>query len=182
MPVGDDSPRTEERGFFVAWSEGLFKVDAQGRQLFFPWGVLGRGYVVPSGPERERLVNAQDRLSKLSLIATIVLLTLVRPPLLALLVLPPFYLGYLVWVRRTTRGWPPAGERLSMSEALSAQSRALSRPLLWTLLLGSLLVVADAARFLAIRPEEWLPSTTAILVFGLCSAMFARMIWLRPNP
>ena len=177
MPVGDASSRTEQRGFFEAWAECLFKVDTQGHLLFFPWGIFGRGYVVPSQQRHEGLLNVQAKLLKLSLIGSIVIVSLAQPPLLALLVLPPFYLGYSLWLRRTTRGWLLSTERLSIRESLAAQSNAFGRPLLWTLLLGSLLFVLAGIWLLAVRPDEWLTSTAAILFFGLCSAAYARMLF-----
>lgn len=58
MPVGDGG--TGRLGFFEAMTEGSFKTDAQG-PLFFPWGALVRGYVVPSNTERARLSKILTR-------------------------------------------------------------------------------------------------------------------------
>lgn len=61
MPVGDGGTEAERLGFYEAMTEGSFKTDAQGRQLFFPWGALVRGYVVPSNTERARLSKILSR-------------------------------------------------------------------------------------------------------------------------
>lgn len=93
--------------------------------------------------------------------------------------LPPVYVGYCVWVRRATAGWAPAGEQLSIRESLEAPANAMGRPLLWALLLGALLFVADATWLVATRPEERLTGAFGILFFGACSVVFARMIALK---
>jgi hypothetical protein len=36
-------------GYFDALTSNAFKTAPDGRKLFFPWGVLGRGYVLASG-------------------------------------------------------------------------------------------------------------------------------------
>lgn len=35
-------------GYFKRLADSSFKVDNQGNTLFFPWGILGRGYVLPN--------------------------------------------------------------------------------------------------------------------------------------
>jgi hypothetical protein len=42
-------------GYFDALTSGYFKTAPDGRKLFFPWGVLGRGYTINSEPDYERL-------------------------------------------------------------------------------------------------------------------------------
>lgn len=163
-------------------AEVSFKLDAQGRQLFFPWGALGRGYVVPSETEHARLLEILSRMTKVGMVGVILLVSLVRPRSLALLILPPTCLAHHLWVRRTTRGWPPTEERLSMRESFAAQAIAVGWPLLWALLLGSLLFVVAGIYLLIVRPDEWSTSVAAILFFGVCSAAYSWMIWLRTSP
>ena len=42
-------------GYFDALTSSYFKTAADGRKLFFPWGVLGRGYLFDSDRDYERL-------------------------------------------------------------------------------------------------------------------------------
>jgi len=35
-------------GYFEAIAASSFTTDAGGRHLFFPWGVFGKGYIVPT--------------------------------------------------------------------------------------------------------------------------------------
>lgn len=34
-------------GFFKRLTDSSFKVNGQGNTLFYPWGILGRGYILP---------------------------------------------------------------------------------------------------------------------------------------
>lgn len=34
-------------GYFKRLADSSFKVDDQGNTLFYPWGILGRGYILP---------------------------------------------------------------------------------------------------------------------------------------
>jgi len=42
-------------GYFDAVTSSSFKTTEDGRRLFFPWGTLGRGYVIGSDKEFGRL-------------------------------------------------------------------------------------------------------------------------------
>ena len=45
MTTSSDQHR---RGYFNALTSGYFKTGADGRKLFFPWGIFGSGYAIPS--------------------------------------------------------------------------------------------------------------------------------------
>jgi hypothetical protein len=42
-------------GYFDALSSASFKTSHDGRRLFFPWGVLGRGYVIEYEQDAKRI-------------------------------------------------------------------------------------------------------------------------------
>jgi hypothetical protein len=42
-------------GYFDALTSSYFKDGADGQKIFFPWGVLGRGYALPSDEAYDRL-------------------------------------------------------------------------------------------------------------------------------
>jgi hypothetical protein len=42
-------------GYFDGIAANYFKTDGEGRHVFFPWGILGSGYLVPTDAEYERL-------------------------------------------------------------------------------------------------------------------------------
>jgi hypothetical protein len=42
------SGRRPDMGYFDVLTVGCFKTAQDERKLFFPWGILGRGYIIPS--------------------------------------------------------------------------------------------------------------------------------------
>ena len=44
-------------GFFDALVNSSFNTTEDGKHIFFPWGRIGRGYIVPSEKELKRLRN-----------------------------------------------------------------------------------------------------------------------------
>ncbi len=55
-------------GYFDAIAVSAFDVDPQNRRVFFPWGFLARGYVVPTETDYERLRKTLIGASKLTLL------------------------------------------------------------------------------------------------------------------
>ena len=41
--------------YFDGLTDGVFKTDPEGKFLFYPWGVLGKGYVLPDDSKKQQL-------------------------------------------------------------------------------------------------------------------------------
>ena len=162
-------------GYFDGLAAASFKRDREGRPLFFPWGVLGRGYELPDEGEHQRVRKVLIRICQAALLLAVLLPITTRLWVPAALALP--FLGlYFVWVRRTTRGLRPSPERLTFGEAHENQARHMSRWLLWVLLASSGLFVAAGVFLMVADPRARLASLPGILFFGFCSFVFVRML------
>ncbi len=65
-------------GYFDTLSSSAFKTKDDGQKLFFPWGTLGHGYIIPSDAEFERLQYRYKNVTVFSIlvgIAAIIFLT-----------------------------------------------------------------------------------------------------------
>ena len=40
-------------GYFDGLTDGVFKTDSEGKFLFYPWGVPGKGYILPDDSDGE---------------------------------------------------------------------------------------------------------------------------------
>jgi hypothetical protein len=58
-------------GYFDALASSSFKIAQDGRRLFFPYGVLGRGYVIGSEQDFKRLEREIKIVTIVSLIVLI---------------------------------------------------------------------------------------------------------------
>jgi hypothetical protein len=165
-------------GYFDALTSSYFKTAPDGRKLFFPWGVLGRGYVIDSEPDYERLrrqVKAYTIVSLALIIGVATLQAYVGAVVIGALLIA-FYLG---WMRYLLRGLRPSDERLSLQDSMTSQARAHSATGLWLLQIGALAFVALGIFILVVDPGNWLVALGSIVFFGLCAGFAARLLVLR---
>lgn len=122
-----------------SYSDGLFagftKTAADGRRIIYPWGVFGRGYVIASADDEERLKKAYA----VFLVAGVILMGAGSAFLGAVVMLTGaasilsegfgvlgagalILVGFGIAQRRLTATMEPAGERLSLTEAYRAQA------------------------------------------------------------
>jgi hypothetical protein len=146
--------------------------------LFFPWGILGPGYVVPSEEAFRRL---HKRVTSYHIASLLLIIVVVAPGgLLGGVVLLPLLLApYAIWVRAECRQLARATEKLTYSESVAAQARAHSNVGLWTLELAAVLFVGAGLVILIVDPASWLLGLAAIVFFGIGAVMIARLLIIR---
>jgi uncharacterized membrane protein len=165
-------------GYFDALTSGYFKTAPDGRKLFFPWGVLGRGYAIDSEQDYERLrrqVKAYTIVSLVLIVGVTALQAYVGAVVIGALLIA-FYLG---WMRYLLRGLQASDERLSLQDSMTSQARAHSATGLWLLQIGALAFVALGIFILVDDPDNWLVALGSIVFFGLCAGFAARLLVLR---
>jgi len=165
-------------GYFDALTSSAFKTTQDGRRLFFPWGVCGRGYVIGSELDYERL---RGRIKIFLIVGMALMLGTValHTYLVGLLVLAALYVFYLAWTRYLLHGLQPSDERLSLRERMTSQAREQSQILLWVAEICSIVLVAASIFIFAFDPDKWLVATAGLVLFGLCSASITSMLVLR---
>jgi hypothetical protein len=165
-------------GYFDALTSSCFKTSQDGRKLFFPWGVWGRGYAVASEQDYERLrrqVKAYMVASLVPIIGAAALQAYVGALVIGVLLVA----FYLVWMRFLLPGLLPSDERLSLQDSLTAQARAHSATGLWVLEISALAYVGLGILFIVIDPGKWRKALGSIVFFSFCAAVAARMLILR---
>ncbi len=158
---------------------GYFRKTPDGRVLFFPRGAFGRGYVVRSPADEQRL----RRQIKRWIIAIMVLIAgaIVLGGFLAAVVVAALCLAfYYVWFGHyLTRGLQPTGEPMRLREAMIAQAMQISRSSLWFMVLLSLVMTAIGIFLLVNDPSEWRTATGCLVLFVPLGILFAWMLLLR---
>jgi hypothetical protein len=165
-------------GYFDAITSSAFKTTPDGERLFFPWGAMGRGYVLETEADYERL----RRQIKISLIVGMVVpvgAIACQMYVLGLVTIVAWLAFYVAWMAQRLRSLQRSAERLTVREAMITQARTHSPILLWLGVTGSLLFVASGFFILIFNPRQWLTAGASILFFGFCGFLFARMIRLR---
>src|SRR5262245_19037708 len=170
-------------GYFDALTSSSFKTTPEGHRLFFPWGVLGRGYIIGSEPEYKRLrrqVKIYLIIGMVGMVGMGIGFIALREPLAGLAAAAAWgaccIAFYFAWVPYLLRRLQPSDERLSLRESMVTQAREHSLIFLWAAEIGSIGFVAASAFIFAFNPGNWLMAIVGILFFGFCAASFALML------
>jgi hypothetical protein len=164
-------------GYFDALTSSAFKTTEDGRRLFFPWGVLGRGYVL-SEREYERL-RGQVKIYMIVTLVLVIAMAALRE-YLATAIVVAFLIGfYLIWMKFVLPDLQPSEERLSLEESMTSQAVGHNPVMLWFMTIASFAFVAIGVLILIVDPAKWFIGLCGIVFFGLCALMMTRMLMLR---
>jgi hypothetical protein len=164
-------------GYFEAIANAYLKTGTDGRLLFYPWGALGRGYVIKAGSEAQ-LRGAIKAFVIASIIVGGAGYTLWRE-IGALIAGGVLIIGYVIAIRFMVRGLEASGERLRLREAYTAEARGFSKVWLWSsLAIMVAMFVLSTTMFIA-EAELRLQAAGGIALFAALAAFSAWMIVLR---
>jgi Ca2+/Na+ antiporter len=173
-----NSADTAEKGYFNALVSGYFKTAADGGKLFFPWGVYGRGYIIPSEQDYEQL-HRQLKISMIAVLALIFCFVTVRLYVFSFVVATLATIFYVAWASYLTRGLRPSDERMSLRENMVTQARTHNATTLWLMEVASLAFMAFGLVMLFASPDKWLVALFVTILFGFSAAAIAHLIVLR---
>ncbi len=166
-------------GYFDGLTDAVFKKDAQGRALFFPFGVLAKGRVVPDEATKQRLRNLLKRYYQVSFTALLlvgILVGWIWATAVVLISLIPFYAILL----KKLSGFQIADSSLSISEAYQNSARSHNKFTLWVLFTSSVVfVLLGLAMTIFASGWDRLIGCLCTFFFGLCSWALGYMIRVR---
>jgi hypothetical protein len=169
---------SERTGYFNALTSTSFMITEDGRKLFFPWGAMGRGYVIPSDEQYRRL-HRQITIYQLVALVAIVVAASVQQFIGGLVIGTLLFALYAAWVRHLVRGLPPSAEQLTRQESMITQARMHGAVGLWLMEICALAFVAAGVAMFILEPDKRLVALASTAFFGLCAVVGARMIVLR---
>jgi hypothetical protein len=163
-----------------AFATVLFYRAADGRRVFRPWGRLGKCYLVTDA-QSQFFTKLYLSYSAIMAVSMIPVENLIGMRYVFLLVLPVWlagtYLGFWVISRRLPETTPPPSPPPEYRrELLRGYNRALGRPFLWALEIGSLGFVGIGFYILLIDPTSRWTGVLCVAFFGLCAMTFARQL------
>ncbi|MBI5319014.1 hypothetical protein [Bradyrhizobium sp.] len=174
------------RGYTDALFAGFTKAAKNGRKVIYPWGLMGRGYVIATDEIEEQL---KQRYAVSVVVVTILLGIAFSFGGFAggLGVLILCLVGYVVYVKRLVAGMESSDEGLPLVEAYAATARAYSPRQLWSwvycglVLIGLGIAVILTGQSGSIKPELGiLPELVVFFGFGILVTAFGGwMLFLR---
>jgi hypothetical protein len=157
---------------------GYIKTGADGHKIFYPWGMLGYGYIFPSD-------GAYERMNVRLKIFTVMSLALTLPPAVSgsyvaatgfmILVLACYWVWMCFELGRLQR----TEEKLTYRVSFTNFARLLPAWLVWAELIACLVLVVGGAIALMISPAQWIIALGSILFFGAGVVLCAMTLVLR---
>ena len=168
-------------GYFDGLTDASFKTDAEGRTVYYRWGVLAKGRVLPDEETKARLrkfVKTYYMVSLLPVIFLVPFLNIFVRPLWMILIGECIFISacvtfYLVRTAAMVRGLPVSEHKLRLGEAYSNSARSHNLPTLVVLLVFSILFVVAGAWISIRRP---LIGAITVLFFGACTVAIGYMV------
>jgi NADH:ubiquinone oxidoreductase subunit 3 (subunit A) len=165
-------------GYIDGLTDALFKLDRDGKDIFYPHGILGKGYVLPNSAKKEEVRGFLKRFYLVSLL--LILLTGSTVGWAAnVILIPPLLLWYYLRVKRLLKEVMPTAEKLKFSEAASNSAKSHNLFTLWFLEVCSLLFVLSGLLILFIAPQKWFIGLMSVVFFGACAFSIGYMILAR---
>jgi hypothetical protein len=165
--------RSNIMGYFDGLTEAAFNMDPQGRDLFYPWGVRGKGYVLPDARSKQR-VRSFLKLYYMISLSSIMAVTVTLGSVYAFALVPVLMLWYVLTVRPLLHGLEVTQERRSVAESHARSAKAHNLGTLWTMLVGSVLFVPVGVWITS--EGQWLIGLSSVFFFGRCGIVLASMI------
>ena len=163
-------------GYFDGLTDGSFKTDSEGRHVYFPWGVMGKGYVLPNEEKKEEIRSFLKRYYQVGLILIIGAQIFVGWQLNLLVVLPILLIAFYVRKRTLLEGIPISNAKLTTSESFVASAKSHNLATLWLLEVFSLLFVVGGVFIMASSGGSILIGLLSVVFFGLTSIVIGRML------
>lgn len=160
-------------GYFEGLADASFKQDAQGNNIFYPWGVLGKGRILPDETTKISLRKFIILYYQISL-PTLLLLTLLRMWWLLVVIGFVLFAWFYLHTKLITKDCAISNEKLTLKESYKNSADGHNKYMLWLMLLASLVFVVGGV-FMFFKGKLFI-GLGAVVFFGLCSAVFIFML------
>jgi hypothetical protein len=161
-------------GYFEGLASGIIKKDKSDNPVYYPWGLLGKGYVLPN-MERETAIKKMVILFYQLFFGLffVHLFLLKSVPIFALLVVA-LVIWFLVKSHQLTKDCPKSDEKLTLKEGYTNSAKAHNKWMLWILLVVSVFFTLAGIAFLMSGKISF--GLMMTIVFGACTTAIGYMI------
>ena len=150
--------------YFDGITAPMFKKDEEGNELFFPWGIFGYGFVIPTKEKKTQLFKT---LKKINIVSLVLAIVLARSGIALLFLLPFLLFGYYIYIQTITRNMIKSNESLKLSEAHKNSAQSFSYTDLILMSLVSLGFVF-AGIWIIIEGKGFWIGLASVVFFGAC--------------
>jgi hypothetical protein len=164
-------------GYFDALTSSSFKQDESGKSVFYPWGVFGKGHVLPDDETENRIRGFVRRYYMISL-PMIIIVGAVVGWIYVLATLPILIIWYHFKSKILIAGCSVTDGKLTLKESYTNSSKAHNKKTLWLLLIFSILFVGGGLLMLIHGTSNYdkIMGALGCVFFGVCAVAFGYMI------
>jgi hypothetical protein len=167
-------------GYFDALTSSRFKKDQSGRSVFYPWGIFGKGRVLPDEETENRVRGFVRRYYMISL--PVIIIAGVTIGFVSAFVLAPIL---IVWYQFESKaliaGCSVSDDKLTLKESFANQAKVHNKKFLWLCLILSIPFVAVGLLMFIHSASAYdrLMGAFLFLFFGVSAVTFGYMIKVR---
>ena len=162
-------------GYFDGLASGIFKKNKDNQSVYYPWGILGKGYVLPDA-ERESAIKNMVILFYQLFFAVFVIFSIIFKNIL---IFGLGVIGLIVWFlyqsKQLTKNCPVSTEKLTLKEGYTNSAKAHNLWVLYALLAVSVIFTLFGLALL-IGGKSVGTGLIFSILFGACCAAFIYMI------
>lgn len=161
-------------GYFDGLASGIIKKDKDNSPVYYPWGVLGKGYVLPDAERETAIKNMVILFYQIFFGVLFVHLFLLKSvPIFALLVVT-LVIWFLIKSKQLTKDCPKSDEELTLKEGYTNSAKAHNKWILWICLVVSVFFTLAGIAFLMSGKISL--GLMVTIVFGACTTAIGYMI------
>ena len=162
-------------GYFDGLASGIIKKDKDNNSVYYPWGVMGKGYVLPDAARETAIKNMVILFYQLFFAVFVVFFILFKNLLIFGLGTVGLVIWFLVKSKQLTKDCPKSDEKLTLKEGYTNSAKAHNIWVLYLLLAVSV-IFALIGLLLLIGGKAVGAGLFLSTLFGACSAAFIYMI------
>ena len=169
-------------GYFDGLTNGSFKKDKNGNTVFFPWGVLGKGRVLPDESTETRVRGFVRRYYQVTL-PIIIGVGVIFGWAWSFLLVPIFGAWFYFGTQALVSGYPHSEDNLTLKEGYANSAASHNKFTLWFLFICSVLFVLAGILIATTAKSsgEMIMGLLSAAFFGACGAAIGYMLKVRRN-
>ena len=165
-------------GYFDGLASSIIKKDVNDNSVYYPWGVLGKGYVLPDAARETAIKNMVILFYQIFFGMFFVHLFLLKNALIFAVLVILLVIWFLLKSQQLTKDCPKSDEKLTLKEGYTSSAKAHNIWILYILLTVSVLFTLGAIALLFSGKTLVLGIIGAVL-FGASSAAIYYMIQVK---
>lgn len=154
--------------------DGVFKVDGEGNPVFFPNGIMGKGFIIQSEEKRRKI----RKLQKIFIYGSMISLGICIPVaglLLWFIVNLPFTLIIYFRTKNILKGLPVSDLKLTRADWNAAFIKSFPATLLWVAEIFTLLFIAGGIKII-ITEDRKVTGLILVIILGYLAYSIGKMI------